>query len=714
MQHNLARFLRQRAVRSYIMLMFAAGIIIFLAILSYWLYASELQTIEDSTRQVSVIVNNDIETRVSNYLEESYQLEKINKSVFVGRQIDMSDQLQRDRYFVEMLKIFKRVNNTYIVLATGEQYGASRDGDRGFFVWDYDRDNEKLEYYLYDEQQGRQGKVKSILGYNPLQRPPYIKAVEMKQQGWTNVYPSISGGGVIVAKTCPVYSEDNQLLAVLMSAVDLDWFNKFLDSLSITEHSMVFILSKDAEIIAGANAPTVSGEKKTSLFHSRDIPVLNQGLRELREKEAKIELLQKGVECKFQFEGETFLLYMNPIQGDMQWRSAILIPEKDLRERLSAFSNQLNILMVIGSFFALIIGATVARYSIDPIVKATKVAKEIAEGDFSNKIAIVRQDEVGEMVRRIDEMSTKVQEQFEFEREAVETERKLRQQEENITKAIASFVPYAFLDILGKHSILEIYPGDHVEKEITILFSDIRSFTKISEKMGNAELFTFINCYLELAIDIITANNGFIDKFIGDAIMVLFPGASDDALRAIIELRKKLPQGCWQHEEDPLLIGAGIHFGSVTLGTVGTFARMETTVLGDSVNLAARLESATKVYGVDILISEPVYCRLLHPETFYIREIDAVKVKGKNQPIKLYEVFDGDPEELRQAKKENTPLFMRGLEFYKNGDFVQAEKLFRKCQECCPEDKLLLVYIKRCCTLQRVPPGPDWKGISGI
>jgi class 3 adenylate cyclase/HAMP domain-containing protein len=391
-----------------------------------------------------------------------------------------------------------------------------------------------------------------------------------------------------------------------------------------------------------------------------------------------------------------------------------VIPEIDLIYSMEKFIRQLELITLLACLMGLVAGILAARHIINPIIKVNRAAQKIAEGDFSTKIDIRRHDEIGQLVYTVNDMSTKLENQREVEKKAIEKEKKMREQEVSVNKAVSSFVPYAFLYMLGKQNILEIEPGDHVEKELTILFTDIRSYTKISETMSNAELFAFINQYLDLAVDVITKNNGFIDKFIGDAIMGLFPDGSDDALRAVIELRRQLEERNRENSGAPIQIGVGIHHGSVTFGTVGTRARMDTTVIGDSVNLASRLEGATKVYGIDTLLSEAAYLKLEHPERFHIREVDTVKVKGKSQPVKIYEVFDCDPDELKRLKAETAPLLAQALELYKQGQFFQAEKIFRQCQTICPADQLLPVYIQRCSTMQRIPPGPDWKGISGI
>ena len=323
----------------------------------------------------------------------------------------------------------------------------------------------------------------------------------------------------------------------------------------------------------------------------------------------------------------------------------------------------------------------------------------------------------GIRLRQLTEKLEKQEVLLELEKRATEVERTAKEMEIELNRAITSFVPMAFLNYLGKENILQIRPGDHVEQEITVLFADIRSFTQMSETMESAEIFQLLNNYLHLSVDCLTCYNGFIDKFIGDAIMGLFPGSPDDAVMATIDLYRALRQFNESPDNDqkiPIRIGAGIHHGSLTLGTVGTRERMDTTVIGDIVNLASRLQEATKLYGVDIIISDTVYNKLESPERFCLREIDTVRVQGKHIATVIYEVFDGDELEIQEKKKSYLPDFLRAIALYKQGSFDEANAIFQACQAICPEDSILPIYVKRCSILTRIPPQSNWAGISGL
>lgn len=210
-----------------------------------------------------------------------------------------------------------------------------------------------------------------------------------------------------------------------------------------------------------------------------------------------------------------------------------------------------------------------------------------------------------------------------------------------LKEAYERFVPYEFLQTLGKKSIKDVQLNDRIQKEMTILFSDIRQFCKFSEAMTLEENFRFINSYLSYMGPIVRQHHGFIDKFIGDSIMALFGRGADDALSAAIEMLRTLKgynEGRKRAGYLPVQIGIGINTGDLMLGTLGEANRMEGTVIGDAVNAAARLEKLTKYYNLPLLISEHTLNALKDPSIYCINAVGKVLVKGKSQPISVYEV----------------------------------------------------------------------------
>jgi adenylate cyclase len=286
------------------------------------------------------------------------------------------------------------------------------------------------------------------------------------------------------------------------------------------------------------------------------------------------------------------------------------------------------------------------------------------------------------------------------QRKQAETERyKFTEQLFALNKAYERFVPYQFLNFLGKETITEVQLGDQVQKEMSILFCDIRNFTSMSEKMTPQDNFKFINSYLSRMEPIITQHHGMIDKYIGDAIMALFSGTPDQAVKAAINMLQALKLYNYHRHKvgyKPVEIGIGINTGLLMLGTVGTQHRMDGTVISDAVNLASRVEQLTKEYGVSLLISQHTFSRLQDANEYAIRLIDHVVVKGKSESISIFEIFDADPEDIKQIKFETKTKFEKGLLFYNLHNYAESKQIFKECLKMNPQDKPAQIYIKRC------------------
>ena len=271
--------------------------------------------------------------------------------------------------------------------------------------------------------------------------------------------------------------------------------------------------------------------------------------------------------------------------------------------------------------------------------------------------------------------------------------------ESELTDAYGRFVPHQFLNLLGYESIIDVNLGDQVQEEMSVLFADIRDFTTLSETMTPQENFNFINAYLSRMEPAITSNNGFIDKYIGDAIMALFSDFADDAVKAGIAMLHILTNYNQDRQRVgyvPIQIGIGINSGSLMLGTVGGKSRMDSTVISDAVNLASRIEGLTKDYSVPLLISQQTLDRLRNPDDYAIRMVDKVQVKGKSQYVVVYEVFDADPPEIKSAKRANLPVYTEAMFLCDRKQFREAGKLFEECLRTNPSDQVARIYLKRC------------------
>jgi len=269
----------------------------------------------------------------------------------------------------------------------------------------------------------------------------------------------------------------------------------------------------------------------------------------------------------------------------------------------------------------------------------------------------------------------------------------------NLNQSFSRFVPRQFLQFLDKESIADVQIGDQAQQEMSVLFADIRNFTTLSETMDPADNFKFINAFLSRMEPAILKNQGFIDKYIGDAIMALFSDRADDAVQAGVDMLKLLIEYNSQRgarDRSPIQIGIGINTGDLMLGTVGGESRMDTTVISDAVNLAARLEGLTKYYGVPFLITHNTFLRLNNSHRYAMRLIDRVKVKGKLEMVSIFEVFEADPPELKEKKLATKSSFEQALLFYYLGSLSVAYDLLQECLQQNPDDSVVQIYIERC------------------
>ena len=314
--------------------------------------------------------------------------------------------------------------------------------------------------------------------------------------------------------------------------------------------------------------------------------------------------------------------------------------------------------------------------------------------------------------KALDEKNNELQEANEFLEERV----KERTAElVKLNSAYERFVPREFLNLLKKESILEVKLGDQTAQQMTVLFSDIRGWTTLSEEMTAQESFNFINAFLNRVSPVISAHQGFIDNFQGDGMMALFPKSADDGVRAAIAMHAAVSEYNEERKKksyQPIGIGVGLHIGDLMLGIIGHEKRMQGTVVADAVNLASRLEGLTRVYGSSISISEPTLAQLKDPDQYKHRFVDKVQVKGKKDPVSVHEVFDGDPPKVAELKEQTKDEFERGLCLYYDRKFSEASVQFNRVLEKHAEDRAARIYLKRSANYMVNGVADDWTGVE--
>jgi len=292
-----------------------------------------------------------------------------------------------------------------------------------------------------------------------------------------------------------------------------------------------------------------------------------------------------------------------------------------------------------------------------------------------------------------------------------------QQEKRMITGAFKHYVPQKVVDQIIENPDKLTLGGE--ERVVTVMFTDVAGFTSISEKVSPAQLVQLLNEYLTEMTDTVLENEGIIDKYEGDAIMAEFgvPVPYDNhpymACKTALEMQRKLKilRKKWKSEGRPQLKARiGINTGEVIIGNMGSRDVFDYTVMGDHVNLGSRLEGANKFYGTYIMISEFTYEYVRND--FYTRELDLIRVKGKEQPIRVFEL-------LASIKEKKSDEFLKMLETYKTGitqykaqEWDEAINCFEACLELFPEDPPSTEYRSRCIEYKFNSPGPEWDGIT--
>jgi len=293
----------------------------------------------------------------------------------------------------------------------------------------------------------------------------------------------------------------------------------------------------------------------------------------------------------------------------------------------------------------------------------------------------------------------------------------------NIKRMLGQYVSPAVLADIVEGDTKYIRAEVGTKERLTIMFSDIRNFTSISERMKAETVVAILNEYLSAMVDIIFANKGTLDKFIGDAIMIFWgaPIRLEDhgnmAVKAALQMRSGLQEVNREFSKKgyaALAAGIGIHTGDVILGNIGSEKKLDYTVIGDDVNLASRIEGLTKVYGCDILVSDATFREI--DSSFICRVVDCVRVKGKERSIKLYEVLG-----LSGESNKNVDLDIKisreseiAFDKYLGREFEEAGKIYSNINSVLNKDKVSEIFIKRCTEYISKPPPAGWDGVYSV
>lgn len=294
--------------------------------------------------------------------------------------------------------------------------------------------------------------------------------------------------------------------------------------------------------------------------------------------------------------------------------------------------------------------------------------------------------------------------------------REVREREEAILRiheVTKKFVPNEFIRLLGKEALTDVKLGDQAEKIVTVLFTDIRDFTSLSEQMTPDENFRFVSSFNERLGPIIRAQHGFINQYLGDSIMAIFPRHPDDALNAAIGMQQAVHELNKERQLEGLPIikaGIGMHTGPLIMGITGDENRLDAATISDTVNTAARIESLTKYYKSPLLLSGETLRQINDPGNYHLRHLGKVQLKGKNKLLSIVECMNGYSAEDLQKKIQNLPRFSEGMNCYLEQRFELAIQIFETILASDPDDRTVNFFIENALKYNRNGVPENWTG----
>jgi len=687
-------------------------------VVGYISYRNGQAAINEVTSQLRTEVTLRTQDTLTSYLEVPQVINRINAKLIQEGQIGFDDPAGLARLFWQQTSMFDtvQVSAIYFGTETGEFLGMGFQADE---TWQVGRAGASTEYRFHSYAIDGEGNPAELLEagnpYNPRVRPWYERAVTRRGETWSDIYLDFKEPRLKLTHAMPIYDNGGTLQGVIGVDFVLTHVQRFLRDLNISESGQIFIIERSGLLVASSSPEEEpflvdeNGQVTERLSGDRSqIPLIQETTRYLQETLGDLREVQTSQQFSVKLAGERQFIQVTPLsdrQG-LDWLIVVVVPESDFMGRIHA-NTRMTFLLCLGALGVTLVGGVVtARWVGQPILTINQAAKEFAQGQWHKTVQVDRVDELGELATAFNHMANQLQTYFTTleaqNKLMLEVNERLQQsldKESKLTEAAGRFVPNQFLRLLGYDSIAEVQLGDTVSQEMTILFCDIRDFTRLSEQMSPEDNFRFINSFLSRMEPAIVRHRGLIDKYMGDAIMALFGETAEDAIAASIEMLHALAAyntTRQSSDRQPIRMGIGINTGALMLGVVGGQNRIDGTVIGDAVNLASRVEKMTKRYRVPLLITEHTYMRLQNPDRYCLRMVDQVIPRGKSERVTIFEVFDADAPEVAQAKRVMRSPFEQAVRLYSQAQVTEALALFEACLRHCPQDTVAQVYIQSC------------------
>lgn len=488
----------------------------------------------------------------------------------------------------------------------------------------------------------------------------------------------------------PVVNQKGDVIAILQTKVRLDEISEMIQGSVLGEKGYSYITDQTDRIVG------VSGRLGKELINTK---INNSLSSQIKQQETVLNTqLEKGLNKENVFISGKNIPSLN-------WTIFIEWPKTDALKSIDTVINNLLIFTIVLTMAVIFLSLFLSRSFLKPLAILKEGTDALSKKIFAKKIEIKTNDEFEDLGSAFNSMAEDLNRFYEIEKEKQKT------------------LKTAFGQYAGSHMVEDVLKSGKVKlggerKYITVLFSDIQNFTTISEKLEPEVLVKYLNQYLTAMTDIVIKHGGTIDKYIGDAILAFWgaPITSEDhaykaclAAEEMIATLKEIQKDLNKNELPELNIRIGINTGGSLVGNVGSEQRLSYTVIGDVVNLAARLESLNKQYGTNVMISHST-CLEIKSYKPIVRELDKVIVKGKTEGVKIYE-FIALKNEVDHQRKTIVKDYAKALELYRERKWESAIKIFAHILELNPNDGPSRTLMARAQTYDRRPPEDiNWDG----
>jgi class 3 adenylate cyclase len=692
------RLLGKIPLRVILILPFVLTIFATVVTVGYLSLKNGQEAVKEVTTKLLDEITSKVEHTLPSYLSIPDKVNRINALAIEMGSLDLSNIASLENYFWRQVTIFDTIGFIGLGLENKDDIGAERLRNDLLTI----RSSSKASNYIFTtvevNEKGEKGKVLDRIPYDPRKRPWYKSAVKAGKGVWSEIYPNTAGVTSYLGMSQPFYDKNKKLQGVLISNLNLILIGDFLESLKIGKTGQVFIIERNGLLVATSTGekPFVKVKKDYGAVRIKASQTKNTltklTAKYLEENADKINLADSShLEIKINNQLQFVVVKPYKDKYGLDWLITVVIPAHDFMDKINENTSYTIILCVVAIILAILIGIYLTNKITTPLLK------------ISNEMNKIASFEIGK-----NETLASVFSEIEIIQNSLKT----------MKQGLRSFEKYVPSELVRRLIKTKREAVLGVESEnVAVFFSDVVDFTTIAEAMPMTDLVEVMGEYLGAMTEIILESDGTLDKYIGDAIMAFWNApqnidnydliACKTALRCIEKLSDLQHQ--WEGRGlPPLKCRIGLHTGNVLVGNLGSIKRINYTVIGDTVNLASRLEGLNKQYGTYIMISEDLYLKV--KDELLCRPLDLVSVKGRTNATTIYELIC-EKNQATDKQLKLVELYTEALSFYKIKKFAQAKEIFINLLDIFPADFASQKLLARCEGFLITPPNENWNGI---